>query len=209
MGEVWRASFLQTLATEEVVNTLHVEWDEPGTPSDAALSSLATRLRGWWTDEIAFSTGLRLDRLTLQEQEVVPPATAPVFSYSSGSVGANGGQLLPYQCCVVVSFRSALGGGHYRGRWFQPGLVVADITVASTPDGMIRVAPTCLARLGDAFQKLPDAVDGTPSTPWRLIIYGREVAARSPVTDFRIGNVVDTQRRRRPTFEIYNNYVPF
>lgn len=109
--------------------------------------------------------------------------------FSSPYVGT-GSVAAPFQSAGVITLLTPLPGKSYRGRVYwpclAPGMSVAG--TATNPSGYAGGLKTLNAAIEAAL-----AVDG----PWTLGVYSRANDVVTPVTSFRAGNVVDTQRRRR------------
>ena len=138
----------------------------------------------------------------------------PAPPYSSGSpillswtssypVGDDGADIMPLQNALVISHRTAQIGRRGRGRVFRAGLSenINDVggVVTSTIQGYLKTAEvTFLEALNNAYGS-PDhtytqaCVTGAPWTQYGMI------------NQVRVGNRVDTQRRRR--FQVDETYV--
>lgn len=156
------------------------------------------------------------DRLRLRWAKLFPIGSTgksiPAPPYSQGTpcllewssaypLGDDGGSLLPLQAAGVVSHRSEQTGRRGRGRVFRAGLSVnatdAHGMIPSTIAGYWRDAEIALleAVAYDGGTGFPDVVKVRPSvigSPWTQ--YG-------VITQVRVGNRVDTQRRRRAQLE--------
>lgn len=122
-----------------------------------------------------------------------------VYSYPTGTVsGGNNGAILPPQCAVVVTLTSARPRGRAsKGRMYLPGIVGP---VSS--DG--KVGATLMGTMPPALQTFFNALDGSIDIADSLILASRGeglggglLAQNDWVTGIRVGDVIDTQRRRR------------
>lgn len=196
--------------------TITSNWtvDGPGTqtfsPDDFLNDQVAPALDTW-----VGQSGIA-DRLRLRWVKCFPIGSngraVPAPPYSQGTpcllewtssypLGDDGGNMLPLQCAGVVSHRSNQTGRRGRGRVFRGGLSVNanDIhaMIPSTIAGYWKDAEIALLEAvainvgsgpGDLVKTRP-AVIGSPWTQYGVI------------TQVRVGDRVDTQRRRRAQLE--------
>lgn len=110
--------------------------------------------------------------------------------------GGNGTSVHPYQTAVVVSLRTFGVGPSARGRLYLPAtgvpLQTTDYRIAvSSRDSILGAVKTYLSSIETAIKvTLPEA---------NLTVWSRKTANFHNVTSLQLGNVVDTQRRRRDT----------
>jgi len=123
------------------------------------------------TVEIAPSTGKQLTGVSDPRSEVGTSAT----------------ECLPYQCSPVVSFRTATLSRAGRGRIYAPSPGAGVLT-----DG--RMTSTAAGNLADSAQAMLQALDTAGFTP---VIYHRSSGTTTNITTIDVGDVIDTQRRRR------------
>lgn len=190
-----------TLGTSEVWSVgLHFAPDdgEVMTPiqAQAVATALPAGLATWWA---ASSTSQMKALLGAQGQIT----SVSVYGYGpSGPASAQGAATLgtplvgtanstaPPQCSSVMSLLTDRPGSSYRGRIYWPALtpslstsLVSSIAQASGPGlvGLIATIQTALLEAG-------------PYTP---VVYSQARNEVTEVTRVRVGNVIDTQRRRR------------
>lgn len=101
--------------------------------------------------------------------------------------GTNAGDCLPFQCAPVVSFRTAVATRAGRGRIYAPSLGVdqqaGGTLISSAQTALLNGAVAMFAALtGGGF---------TGS------LYSYTTHAETSITSVDVGNVIDTQRRRR------------
>lgn len=127
------------------------------------------------------------------------PTTPPVGGGGTGAV--------PPQCSIVASLRSATPRGlGSKGRMYLPGVSSA----VSTTTGKITSSNTNDIRT--TFQTFLNAVNASSAVPGQAIIASKGRTGVSPVaplnkliTQIQIGDVYDTQRRRRNALqEVYS-----
>ncbi len=109
--------------------------------------------------------------------------------------GSNSGNPLPLENSMVVSFSTGRIGRHGRGRVYWPTQPTSDIDAT----GLFGATPQ--GDLADTFAEfLTDvAITGTIITDvWCLpVVTGKPYVNYALITGLNVGNVVDTQRRRR------------
>jgi hypothetical protein len=113
---------------------------------------------------------------------------------SSGASQAGGVTIrLPNQCAVCVSLGTGQAGRSRRGRIYLPllALGVANGKMASTSPGLIADAMDTL------FTAAKDWGYDPPSGSGAVVIASATLGIATHVTQIRVGDVIDTQRRRR------------
>lgn len=167
-----------------------------------------------WMDTAGRSTGCRLDLL-----KVYPIGTngkaIPAAPYTSGTpvtltwtannpLGATSGNLMPINNAVVASHRTSQVGRAGRGRMFIPGLAAGAVSAEGLVD------PTVLGFLLNAQVALLEAVSYIPGGAITAevvpCITGGSFTQYASISQVRVGNVFDTQnRRRRQLVETYSS----
>lgn len=148
-------------------------WSGSGTPTGAL--------------NAAYSTGVRIDT-----------ATAALLTQTSGQqtaradvavnlVGTSAEDSLPPQIAVVVSLRTELANRAGRGRFYLP----APATNACTAG---RLTTAIQTNIVNAMTRMFSALDAAGATP---VLFSRTTFANTTITSFNVGDVFDTQRRRR------------
>lgn len=103
---------------------------------------------------------------------------------------------LPNQCAIVVSLRSQTAGARGRGRFYLPCL-------ATSVDGNGRLPSLARSTVLARTKTLLDALSAGATAdlgagPQRIIVAsGAGTGSNAGVTSIRVGDVIDTQRRRR------------
>lgn len=141
--------------------------------STAYLLTLATTVHFTeiTTVEIDPSTGKQLTGTTDPRSEVGTAATTS----------------LPYQCSPAVSFRTATLSRAGRGRIYAPSPAVVAVL-----DG--RLTTAAAGTLADSAAAMLGELDSAGLQP---VIYHRAAHSTTPIISIDVGNVIDTQRRRR------------
>jgi len=157
--------------------------------------SLAAAQTAWASGIGAFFTAAAATMCTdVQAVEAttveLDPTTGKQLTGTSdprNDAGTNVGQCLPFQCAPVVSLRTATLSRAGRGRFYAPSLAVDQVAAGR----MIAAAQTALADgAEDMLQSLITAGN-------QIVIYHRAAGTTTPVISLDVGDVIDTQRRRR------------
>lgn len=171
-------------------NVLHYLVPSGYTVDQSAADAIAAFVSGAWTqaggiqDEV--SNQVKLASVGVRD---IREQSQPEFVSGLEVVGASSVAMVPKQCCVVATLRTALAGRSYRGRIYWGGFVVAAIPL----DGSIKTA-------------IQTAVELTTSTLMSttigsdLLVLGvasRSLLETTPVTAVEVrDNVWDWQRSR-------------
>lgn len=102
-------------------------------------------------------------------------------------VGTSATESLPFQCAPVVSFRTATLSRAGRGRIYAPSPGAGTLTAG-------RLTATARGNLADSAEALLNALQAGSLTP---VIYHRASGTTTNITSLDVGDVIDTQRRRR------------
>jgi hypothetical protein len=196
-----RHTILWSLPGGEVA-TAGCAWDNTGggiigTPTDIAAALAAKSLAMWNSIKGSWATGtayvgsrtavIAVSGLTV---ETVENGHAPV---TGGHSSAN----LPTEVAVVASLRTATYSRSGRGRMYLP----APSTGAVEPDG--RFLASTQGGLADAMQTYLSTVTVGAADYFPVIASKTQFALR-PVTTVQVGDIFDSQRRRRDALtEVY------
>ena len=101
--------------------------------------------------------------------------------------GTNANGMLPPQCSVVVSHRTAVRNRSGRGRFYLPVYAVNECVLGLLDS-------TAQTQTKNACKGMFDSLIGAGLTP---VVFHRKTLTTDNITTFDIGNVFDTQRRRR------------
>lgn len=166
--------------------TMHAE----GTLSTGdAATAFADALTAAWAAGMDDATTADVD-LTLASAATIDPATDGQITRVEvvlALTGVAAGEMLPFQCATVVSLLTASATRHGRGRFYLPPLA------ASVLDGG-RISAATLTVLDTAWTAFFDSLNTDGVTP---VVRNRTGHVSTTVTSARIGDVIDTQRRRR------------
>lgn len=108
-------------------------------------------------------------------------------STPSSLVGSSAAESLPFQCAPVVSLRSNLATRAGRGRFYAPSLAVDQIASGK----MVSLAQTGL--LNGAVAMLTSLT----GSALNAVLYSRTTHTTQEIVRVDVGDVIDTQRRRR------------
>lgn len=115
-----------------------------------------------------------------------PVIDSAIVSFSDAGADSNG--TLPTQCAICISLQTSLAGSRNRGRFYLPPPGVQSLTTAG------RLDSGALTGLSNGLTAWKNSLIGDGFT---LVVLSRSEGAQTVVTNLRIGNVIDTQRRRR------------
>lgn len=203
--------------------TITGNWHVPGpvagvfNPDDYLNDQAAPAFATWLAAISGMSSHTRIRSLKLAPigtngREVPAPpyaqGTPCLLTYTSNyPVGSNSGNHLPLQVSAVASHRTAQTGRPGRGRMYLPslntGAVQTDGLFSSTWTGNTAASHVTL------LESL--AYDATPpyNTSVRPIVTGGNYTKYGIINSVKVGNVPDTQRRRRRSIpETYSTATP-
>lgn len=154
----------------------------------ASQSAWMTGITNFWAEATAlFSADVAATRAVTVELD---PATGKQLTGAENTradVGTSAAETLPFQCAPVVSLRTATLSRAGRGRFYAPSLAVDQVAGGR----LLTAARDSLADAGLAL------VQGLTAAGGNVVIYHRSLGTTTPVTSLDVGDVIDTQRRRR------------
>jgi len=166
--------------------TLHAE----GSLSTAdAATAFGDALTAAWAGGMDDVTTADVD-CTLASVAALDPATDGQLTRVEvvlALTGVAAGEMLPFQCATVISLLTDSATRHGRGRFYLPPLATG------TVDGGLISAAT-ITSLDTAWTAFFDSLNTDGLNP---VVRNRTGHISTPVTGARVGNVFDTQRRRR------------
>lgn len=143
-------------------------------------------------------TGVTVNRLDIYGYPDTGPAT--VQGSASLDYSGTGTVRMPQQCAMGVSLRTAFAGASRRGRFYWPCLAATLGT-----GGKMAVASNTAVQFANILEGIGDAGGAAAMRP---VVYSPTLDLLTPVTSVRVGDVIDTQRRRRDTLvESYQSTV--
>lgn len=149
----------------------------------------AGALGDWWDDYGAYQMPASV--LAEASTATIDQSTGKQISRAETAIGTAGtdatGVLLPPQLAVVCSLRTSLATRAGRGRMYWPGPASDALTsgkIGTTPQAVFVTAGSALFSALGAASMIP-------------VLYSRTTTLVQVITSFDVGNVLDTQRRRR------------
>lgn len=154
----------------------------------AAQSAFMTGITNFWAEvgPLLCTTVAATRAVTVE----LDPATGGQLTGAEDTradVGSSVATCLPFQCAPVVSLRTATLSRAGRGRFYVPSLAVDQVDAG-------RMLTAARDSLADGALAL---VQGLTSAGGNVVIYHRALGNTTPVTSLDVGDVIDTQRRRR------------
>jgi len=163
-----------------------------GDDAAAALTKFQTAVAAMWASGIdAFIS----DQVAYTAQKVVTvdQSTGRQIARADGAVtdaGADTGETLPPQVALAVTLRTALATRAGRGRIYLPPFAVSQMATG-------RMNATNKGTTLTAVKGMFDTLISDGHTP---VLYGRTAHTVTPITTLALGDVFDTQRRRRDSY---------
>ena len=155
----------------------------------ASQSALLTGLTNMYA--LPYAATLCADVVVTEASTVeLDPVTGKQLTGASDVVnhpGTNLGECLPFQCAPVVSLRTAQLSRAGRGRFYAPSPAVDQIASG-------RLTVTSRDALADGAEAL---LNGLTTQGANIVIYHRGLGTSDVVQTLDVGDVIDTQRRRR------------
>lgn len=125
----------------------------------------------------------------------------PPRAYGPALTGTGGTDILPTQLAVCLTLNTETAGRSFRGRIFIAGL---DNNALSA--GSPRLTTTYRDDIGNSAAALSTALAAN-AAPAAIAVYSRKLDVATLVSSYRVGTVIDTQRRRRAA--INEQYATF
>jgi hypothetical protein len=166
--------------------TLHAEGSL--STGDAA-TAFGDALTACWAAGMDDVTTADID-LTLASVAALDPATDGQLTRVEvvlALTGVDAGEMLPFQCATVISLLTASATRHGRGRFYLPPLAVSTLDTG-------KLSASAITSLDTAWTAFFDSLNTDGVSP---VVRNRTGHISTPVTSARVGDVIDTQRRRR------------
>lgn len=190
MPSVYRVDVPTQLPSGEVAEWSH--WLQ-GDSLDSALTgaeAFMTSLSGAAAFLGNFTTSTTFGPVKVSE---VDEATGVVLATAFGTVTTHGDSAddpMPPQVAIVITLETGSALRTRRGRYYLP----APATATSTPNGRANSAE--VNAMADALVAAHQA-EMTAMVDGILLVYSRKLRVTTPVSALSVGDVFDTQRRRR------------
>lgn len=189
IGQTYRLSVVGSALDQTIVNTFH--FLQTGTPGGGRTPAQDILFR--WTTAPPNSPNNRYAQCLptgyLGRELVVLNVSDPLDNASQQNAisGLRGtGQILPPQCCGLLSLQTVGRGRSYRGRAYIGPVLEND------QDG-----GTITTSYSQALETFVNAVNVSfNSTPWAWVVHSRKLGTSQPVTQIHIRLFIATQRRR-------------
>jgi len=197
---LYRVDFQGTLqGIEEFQHGHHVLSDGPSADVAADADAAWTTFLGTAAVNTFWNTGCVWAQVNVSELGATPSAPVVTSAQSIiGVAGTSGDSSLPPQVSVCVSFNTATAGSRARGRMFLP----APDTTALVATG--RLSSAFRTAVGPALQTYFNTMEAGGH---QVMVVSSVGAVYTPyaVNNIRLGDVLDTQRRRRNSIaEVYS-----
>lgn len=201
-GEVWSINPCFNVSTESAYTQTELQ--------AAATGVAAVDVPVTWKQSIG--TDAKINRMRVEwrsdDHDLLGVAEAPETGWAAGTYGAK----MPPQSSAVISLRSDVPGGRGRGRLYLP-LMGATISTSTyrlsspTPAALAADSATYLRGIQDALKA---ALSPAPSLiTFKLCVVSRANGNRVDINRIQVGDVVDTQRRRRDRLQETYSSVAF
>ncbi len=174
---------------------------------DGDLAAAATAMRAAWVSHIAFlqhnSVALTRCRVAQVGADGLVPQSTDGTYLQGDSLGRNAGEqtgpeIYPLQTALCVSLNTARAGASGKGRFYLPA---PPSTLTAATYGYTAADTQLFATRAQAFVNKVNL--NLTSAPGGVVVASSK-GFLSPVTSVRVGNIPDTQRRRRNALpEVY------
>jgi hypothetical protein len=191
---LWKIAYTGNLPGGDVFqHGIHLSTDDGvlisavATQAVAAHTALLTTASGLQT---LYRTDMQWAGVIVEEIAVADGSVIQTDVVTVSRAGTNANPMLPSECAICVTFRTATITRSGRGRWYLPAPSTNELT---TTGRLISGALTALVTSHSAFfTALQATLPGG-----NAVVYSKHDAAAYPITSFDVGDVVDAQRRRR------------
>lgn len=190
--EVVEVTLHQRQGGVPVINRFNVRTGAPITT--IIMEDIADIVNAWITSTLAGNHPATFfyDLITVKDMEVENGAVVTLVPTTTN--GASSGTAAANNAASVVSFRTALTGRNYRGRFYMGGLVTASFTDATHISS---------GAASGILATLQDLVDALTTAGYALVVVSRwlnnvkrVLAVSHEVITLIVNTVVDSQQRR-------------
>lgn len=164
-------------------------WSNSALSMDAAHAVWEGSVTTFWSGAVAalFANEVAITSLSTAEVNVATGRQSTRVDSAVSLPGTSTAEMLPFQCATAVSLRTIFATRSGRGRFFLP-----PVSVAAIASG--RLLTTATNTLADGVEALMLSMQTGGATP---VVYSRVARAAVTINAIDVGNVIDTQRRRR------------
>jgi hypothetical protein len=189
LNDIYRATVLQTLDGQAMMNVLHYRLSTVGSGNvqDALAaimdSTIGAALKAHLPDDVFYES--------VTAQKIYPlPVTFPSVNGTTSGFGTVAVTAFPTEVCAVITKRTALAGPRRRGRAYISGLGSTYVTESMlNATGQTEIGP-----IGTAMTQVLNGANGNVFTP---IIWHRDLLTYDDVTGVVIRTTLRAQRRRQ------------
>jgi len=187
VGAIFRACFLQNLHGQKLVTVTH--WRESATGSGDSQVQLAGKLDNVYGTQIRPYLSHEWDYEMVAVQQISPGILRrSTFVGSNAGVGGDAQDSIPVPACATITLRTALAGRKYRGRVFQAGIPIDDVT-----DSQIEATPR--AAYNTQYATLFSTQSASAYT-WEPVLWHRSSASYTDINEVLMRVPLRVQRRR-------------
>jgi len=196
---LYRVDFQGTIyGIETFQHGLHFSSSDSAAGLASDVDAAWTTVLGSTTFNTYFTTGIVWSLVNVSELGATP--AAPIVTSAQATLGVAGASSdagLPAQCSPCVSLTTAIAGSRARGRMFLPPPDTSVLTTAG------RLASTPRTEILTTLDTFFGTMSGNGATAVVVSAVGG-VYTTYNVDTIRLGDVMDTQRRRRNSIaEVY------
>lgn len=212
-----RVNIRATVGTsEEMVHTLHFRRVNTSVTGEPSLQEIADKVRDEWMDLLDFTSSVAVTLKSILSNQVTYKTvdayaldtnghaeTQAQSTFTTRNVGTSAALAMPPECAIVASLRTGLPGRSKRGRLYLGGFVSSALGTGGTVTN--NVQKTISEGLADFGTAMKFAVPvGTDRLNWSVL--SRTLGQTNKVTQIRVGNLWDVQRRRQSALtEAFND----
>lgn len=150
-------------------------------------------------------TSQSVDKVTLYAYDTLPGNATELGVFAvTGWTGTGASARGPLQTAVCCTLLTATAGASFRGRQYFPGHALPAVNIATGlfASGDIDTYASCASNMGVEAQGAINTSLGLANGTW--CIYSPKRGVMTPVTQCKVDNIPDTQRRRagnlKPTY---------
>lgn len=157
--------------------------------TSAANAAWVSAFGAFWTGnaDALMTADITVTEIATAELDQATGKQLTKVSTGSSLVGISAGEPLPFQCAPVVSLRTNLATRAGRGRFYAPAVAVSHVV-----NGRLTSAAQNALLAGGV-----DMITTFSGAGLDAVLYSRTTHATQSIVRIDVGDVIDTQRRRR------------